>query len=100
MADCAAAEVTVGSTWNSARRETESTVIGLCSANPCNHEGIVETGTKMPDANVSGNIQMNPPDWAASTLRTESPTKAETQENAKLTPATKRTAPANSSGLL
>ncbi len=31
------------------------TVIGWCSAKPCIHEGVVETGTQALETNVSGN---------------------------------------------
>src|SRR5207237_4482112 len=74
------AVVSAGFTWKRPRRASARTDTGLCRAKACSQLGIVATGTKALDANVSGKIQMNPNDWAASTLRTTSPTNAEIQE--------------------
>ena len=60
---------------------------------------MVATGTKALEAKVSGKIQMNPNDWAASTLRTIRPTKAEIQEKAKLKPMSTRIPSRNSKGM-
>src|SRR2546430_778743 len=78
--------VNAGFTWKRPRKASARTETGLCWAKPRNQLGIVATGTKALDANVSGKSQMKPPDWAASTLRTSKPIKAEIQEKAKLTP--------------
>src|SRR5487761_947535 len=47
---------------------------------------MVLTGTKALEAKVSGKSQIKPADWAASTLRTARPIKADTHEKAKLNP--------------
>src|SRR2546430_17482096 len=74
------AVVSAGFTWKSPRSASARTEIGLRRAKACNQPGIVATGTKALEAKVSGESQMNPPDWAASTLRTRRPMKAEIQE--------------------
>ena len=71
----------------------------MCRAKVCSQLGIVDTGTNALDANVRGKSQINPPDCAASTLRTNSPIKAEIQEKAKLTPSRTRMPSRNSSGV-
>src|ERR1700716_2602220 len=76
------AVVSAGFTWKRPRSASARTETGLCWANACNQPGMVETGTKALEAKVNGKSQMNPPDCAASTLRTSSPIKAEIQEKA------------------
>src|ERR671924_2118849 len=73
-----------GSTWKRPRSALARTVTGLCSAKARSQLGIVLTGTKALEAKVSGKSQIKPADCAASTLRTASPTKADTHEKAKL----------------
>src|SRR2546426_7552292 len=90
------AVVSAGFTWKRPRSASDRTVTGLCSAKGRSQLGIVETGTNALEANVRGNIQMNPPDCAASTLRTASPMKAEIQEKAKLIPMRTRIPSMNS----
>src|SRR5207249_4692952 len=90
------AVVSAGFTLKRPRNASDSTVTGLCSAKGRSQLGIVETGTNALDAKVSGNIQMNPPDCAASTLRTASPMKAEIHEKAKLIPIRTRIPSMNS----
>src|SRR6185295_6985196 len=53
---------------------------GFHAAIPCNHPAIVLIGTKALDRNVSGKSQMNPALCATSTLRTDNPIVAETQD--------------------
>src|SRR6266550_9291456 len=84
------AVVISGFTWKRPRRASARTEIGLWRANVCSQMGIVATGTKALEAKVRGKGQMNPPDCAASTLRTRRPMKAEIQEKAKLTPSRSR----------
>ena len=56
-----------------ARSASVTTVIGLASTNGCSQPGIEAAGAKAALANVSGNIQRNPADWAVSGLRTVRP---------------------------
>src|SRR5207249_865021 len=58
-------------------RTTE--LIGFQSATGRNQPGKVSVRTNALDRKVTGNIQMNPADWATSTLRTDSPITADTQ---------------------
>ena len=55
---------------------------GLCSAIGCSQPVMLAGSTNADDTNVSGNIQMNPAEFAASTEPTESPIKAAIQLNA------------------
>src|SRR5258708_16312432 len=90
------AVVSAGFTWKRPRSASARTEIGLWRAKVCNQPGIVATGTNALEAKVRGKSQMNPPDCAASTLRTNSPTNAEIQEEAKLTPNKRKIPSANS----
>ena len=69
-----------------ARTASTARLTGLTSANACTAPGIEEVGTNADEANVSGNTQMNPADWAVSGSRTVRPTNAliheKTYENA------------------
>ena len=55
---------------------------GLCSAIGCSQPVMLAGSTNADDTNVSGNIQMNPAELAASTEPTDSPIKAWIQLNA------------------
>src|SRR6266498_5387584 len=57
-------------------------VKGLALAIGSSHDGIFDGSTKADDTNVSGNIQMNPAELAASTDPTDMPISACTQLNA------------------
>src|SRR5215217_7047335 len=64
------------------RRASVATVIGLTSTKGWSQPGIVSGGANTELAKMSGNIQMNPADWAVSGLRTDSPIRAATHDRA------------------
>src|SRR5215203_878894 len=51
------------------------------TARPCNHDGIVATGTNADDANTSGARSGNDTAWAVSASFTERPTMANTHDS-------------------
>jgi hypothetical protein len=59
-----------------ARAALVAIVNGLTSATRLNHGVMVRVSTKADARNVIGNIQMKPPEFAASTDFTDSPTSA------------------------
>src|SRR5713101_2170616 len=91
--------VSAGLKWKRRRSESERTEIGLCHPKVRNHPGMHATGTNALEAKVRGKSQMNPPDCAASTLRTSRPINAEIQEKAKLTPSSSKIPSRNSNGV-
>src|SRR4029453_10854557 len=71
-----------GPASSSPRRASAVTLIGLTRTKGCSQPGMVEATTNALLAKVSGNIQMNPADWAVSGLRTDSPIRAATHDRA------------------
>src|SRR3954451_452135 len=56
-------------------------VIGWLTANACNQPGIDSTGTNADDTNVSGNSQIRPNAWTASSWRSARPMNIDTQHS-------------------
>src|SRR5215207_10245260 len=82
------------------RRASVATVIGLTSTKGWSQPGIVSGGANTELAKMSGNIQMNPADWAVSGLRTDSPISAATQDRAMPKPMISTNPPRAATGLV
>ena len=67
---------------HSDRTASDHVVNGFASANCRSPSGIDSAGTKTADANVSGKISVKPIEFAVSGVDENSPTSANTHENA------------------